>query len=705
MSLRAQLLAIALLTLVLPWAGWRYVTEMEGALRGGLEQSLLASAATMASAFDDPLLFSVLPAASHEVETTIYAHPLDTAPRINGYGSDWNLGPEYARTFGSGHRYWVGVHQQRHLYLLLEVSDDTLVYQRSPTATPYGDRVVLNLGGTPERWLLLHTAAPGEIRARYTSPAEEFAPTERYEERVLATWVQTPGGYAVEMRMPLDMLAARPVLGVAVIDVRPAGAGFAAELEASWDLASGRPGALLHRPSELAQTARRFAQPGRRLRIVDANGWVLYDAGALEPVASVDDGDGERVARRGAAETLLRFILGRDDPPYASLEQPPGYLADETLRAALTGERVASWYRRGAEASAVVAAAVPVAHARRVGGAVIIEQGSDAILTLTNEALVRLMSFTLLASVVAAGALLGYATILSLRVRGLARAAETALTPRGHIQVSLPGENARDEIGDLARSFTDLLKRLRGYTDYLQTLKGKLAHELRTPLAVVSTSLDNLEREPHGEHLTPYLKRLREGSTRLDGIINAMSEATAIEQAVTDAPSQRFDLVPVVRSCVSAYRDIHPDRLFRLSCSIERFPLLGSPDLIAQMLDKLIDNAVSFSEPGSAIELALEEVGGSAARLSVSNRGPALPATMRAQLFDSLVSVRARGEGERRHLGLGLYIVSLIVRFHHGHVEADDLEDGGGVVFRLTLPDADMHPGAPRALPSERRTD
>ncbi|TDJ47436.1 MAG: hypothetical protein E2O51_00970 [Gammaproteobacteria bacterium] len=93
--------------------------------------------------------------------------------------------------------------------------------------------------------------------------------------------------------------------------------------------------------------------------------------------------------------------------------------------------------------------------------------------------------------------MLSYATLLSFRVQRLARAADTALSPEGEIRPALPGRNAGDEIGDLARSFTDLLRRLREYTEYLTTLKAKLAHELRTPLAVVTTSLDNLEREPH----------------------------------------------------------------------------------------------------------------------------------------------------------------------------------------------------------------
>src|SRR5690606_13820290 len=120
-------------------------------------------------------------------------------------------------------------------------------------------------------------------------------------------------------------------------------------------------------------------------------------------------------------------------------------------------------------------------------------------------------------------ALLGYATLLSFRVGRLARAAEQALGPKGEIATAMPGERAADEIGDLARSFGSLLTRLRGYTEYLRTLKGKLAHELRTPLAVITSSLDNIEREQQTRgDLAPYLARIREGSKRLDALIAAM---------------------------------------------------------------------------------------------------------------------------------------------------------------------------------------
>jgi signal transduction histidine kinase len=112
--------------------------------------------------------------------------------------------------------------------------------------------------------------------------------------------------------------------------------------------------------------------------------------------------------------------------------------------------------------------------------------------------------------------------------------------------------------------------------------------------------------------------------------------------------------------------------------------VIGSGDLVAQLLDKLVDNAVSFSPPGSRIDVELVQLAGQLV-LSVTNRGSTLPVHMRDQLFGSLVSIREKSDG-RPHLGLGLHIVALIAEFHGGRAEASDLADGSGVVFRVYLP-------------------
>jgi signal transduction histidine kinase len=679
-SLRIQLLAFGLLTLVLPWTGFRYVAEMEAALRTGLEQSLVASATTVAAALEEQGMPLCPPPSCVPPETrtgaTIYAVPLQGEPQIDGVRDDWNLPDDAALALGGEHRLWAGV-DGRFAYLFIAVRDDDLVYPRTPGAMPYGDRVVLATEPAPGivRWLLLGTGAPGSFRAQETAP-DLFATTEAYDARVLGAWQETAYGYAIEVRVPLNLVGAGLAVGVVGVD-RDAAADYAVQLSASWDETTRGLGRFVYQRPELENLLEQFGRAGGRFRVLDADGWVLSDAGSVVP-RDLD------VASAPWVASAFRWALRRNDPPYPR-EVPFGRVSDPQLRGALRGATATGWYGDDPDRDAIVAASVPIAGSPGNGGAVLLERASDPILTLTNQALVRLMTFTLLTSVLAAVGLIGYATWLSLRVRRLAYAAENALGPQGEIRTAIPGRGARDEIGDLARSFTSLLERLRAHTEYLRTLASKLSHELRTPLAVVTTSLDNLEHEVKAPAAEAYLARLRHGAGRLDAILAAMSEATELERAINGTKAERFALAPVVESCAQAYRDVYPEREFaaRVATSAD---VVGSGELVAQLLDKLVDNAVSFSAPGSRIDIALDNAGAEVV-LSVANRGPALPATMREHLFDSLVSIRDSRDG-RPHLGLGLHIVALIAKFHGGRAAADDWPDGGGAVFRVWFPRA-----------------
>jgi two-component system sensor histidine kinase ChvG len=678
MSLRLQLLAVALLTLVLPWPGFRYVEEMETALRAGLEQSLVARAATVATALAEQSATLCTPPDCDPSRAggTIYATALEREPELDGVRDDhWNTADEAGLAIGREHRVWAGAYG-RFVYLFIKVADRDLVYQRQAGQPPYGDRVVIAAEPGTARWWLLTTAAPGAFRAQETGP-DRFEPSETYDARVIGAWQETSDGYALEVRVPLNLIGG--ALGVGVIDVDRGGNGaYEVQLHATWDEGTGTLGRFIRQVPELQSLLDQFGRPGERFRVLDKDGWVLAVNGRVAPgAASGDDA--------GLAGDLFRWLLAREDPAYPA-ERPQGRVADETLRQALAGREATAWYGSGPEREAIVAAAVPIETASGIEGAVVLEQASDPILTLTNRALVRLMSLTLLATLVVGVGLLGYATWLSLRVRRLAGAAQTALGPRGEIRSGMPGSGAGDELGALARSFAELLERLREHTEYLRTLASKLSHELRTPLAVVTTSLDNLEHEVNAPEADEYLKRLRHGTERLDRILVAMSEATELEQAIRETAAQPFDLAAVVASCCAGYRDVYPEREIEFRGAVEAATVVGSGELVAQLLDKLVDNAVSFSPAGSRIDVALA-LAGNAFVLSVANRGPPLPAKMRGRLFDSLVSIREERDG-RPHLGLGLHIVALVADYHGGRCEADDLPDGTGVVFRVWFPRA-----------------
>ncbi len=661
MNLRRQLLLVSLLTLVLPWAGCQFIRETESALREGQQDMLADTAQAIAdslSQFPGEFL-----EAGTFTESQIYAHPLAVEPLIDGYADDWTVGEESSRRLRGADGdilYRVGVFRQ-HLFLHIAVRDDTPRYAEDGDA----DRVELvseGAGGDKKTWVLA-AEAPGMMLGRRR---EAVALVD--ESRVQAHWLNAPDGYRLEARLPLELIDEH--FGLTVFNDR--GTGSAVRSSTYTD---GQPGRLILRSAVLTSVIDTYARTDLRLLVTDRSGWRLAQAGELNQETTPPSGIGSgwaRVAYNALLEPGGEAEFGEPDPL--------GREREAYVTAALAGETQSAWFRATDTGRAVVAVAQPVWSGNVQTGALILQQGSAAILSLTNSALGRLVNVTLLTTILVALGLVGYASWLSLRIRRLSRAAESALD-KDPTTLSLPSAQSGDEIGDLSRSFATVLQQLGNYNDYLRTLASKLSHELRTPLTIVSSSLENLEHEDLSEDAERYTARAKDGAARLKKILDAMSEANRVEELMKNVEPEAFDLAAALESATGAYADAWTERRFVFEADRDAAELRGSPELLMQLIDKLVDNAVGFSQAGDTISLSLSHTGG-LMRLSVFNPGPALPDRMRQRLFDSMISMRAGDPGE--HLGLGLYIARLIAEGHGGSIEAENVEDG--VVFHVHLP-------------------
>ena len=605
----------------------------------------------------------------------LYAWPSDEPIIVDGYAEGWN--PELTRQLRSDSGVtlaYQGATRGGRLYLLLQVGDNDVVFHNPGISRePNGDRVLLATWKQGRRQdYVISTAAPGRIRGQYASrilPGTDA-------NSIKGFWQDTPDGYTVELEMPMAMIGER--LGFYAIDVNGRD-GSLATVGNLTPLQTRAPPWLIHHPPVLVDWVAPFGKPGTRVMIVDRGRWVLGMSG---------EAGGHRAKQRTfwLVRALYRWIL-----PEESLEALPvmdtrGQLSGEELSIALEGYPELVTYRDAASPDrAVLSAAAAIREQGVPVGAVVIQEGSDQYLSLTDSAFGSLIGYSLGAIAIAALGLLGYASVLSWRISRLSRAAGEVLQKDGRIGKNFPRSSAGDEIGELSRRYADLLDQVRVYNDYLRTLSRKLAHELRTPIAVIQTSLDNLSGSALSDaEQATYIERAHIGLNRLGRILTAMSEAARLEESIHTTPDARLDLVPLLNDLVTAYGDVYTRHRFALE-SPDSADIAGSADLVVQALDKLVANATSFAPDGSTIGINLSRRQGYW-RLAVSNPGPLLPESLRSKLFEPMVSVRETRSGDSVHLGLGLHVVRLVADALGGKAGAENLADGSGVVVYLDLP-------------------
>jgi dedicated sortase system histidine kinase len=432
-----------------------------------------------------------------------------------------------------------------------------------------------------------------------------------------------------------------------------------------------------------------LARAGLRIWVVDSKLNLIAaagDLGASPPAVdeAVTFGPVEKLVRK-ALRPVFERVLRAPPPPSEEFIPNDVVFGGREIERALDG---ASTSRRRPAPSGhgvILSIAHPVWAGDTVVGAVVVEENTDAIVSLRNRAFEQLVAVTLIAFAAAALVLLLFASRLSWRLRRLRNEAENAIDSQGRVRNLAAGEHARDEIGDLSRSFSTVLERLAQYNAYLETLAGRLTHELRTPVAVVRSSLDNIRLQQSSSETGVYVTRAEEGLKRLETILTRMAEATRLEQVVRRGERERFEVKNVLAGCVEGYAAAYPGCRFNLAMTDEPVPLRGAPDLFAQMLDKLAANAAEFTAGEAPVDISLQRTSKDVV-LRFSNAGPLLPAEMKNRLFESMVSVRKDRPAGGPHLGLGLYIVRLIAEFHGGRASASNRADKSGVVFELRFP-------------------
>jgi len=650
-TLRGQLLLATLLVAALPLVGLGFVRQVEQLLRQGQEQALLDSAQALSA------VLASAPTPTGVEPDPWYVQRAGQALFLDGYGDDWQGWLDRIYRFAAGRRDDVAApvspnaqwpltvalaESAAGLHVLVSMLDDDVSFAGAPAAP--GEAVELELARPDTtRRLAITPAAPGRFTRGDPSGI------------VHGDWQVHARGWNLELRIPARD---RPeALDLTVINRGGTGARVAR-------IETGGLRPLRSRGADLDRRLAALLPAGDRAWLVDADGWVLGHAGSARPPPAGDPD------RPGFWQALLfERVAGASTVRQPERGEATARLIGAELDAARELGSGTDWrVRREADGAGVsVRAALPLDPGRARSPLLVLERDADALMLLANDVVLRLIGASLLTFLAAAAVLLAFALRLSQRIRRLQRAALGAVAEDGRVVGRLQPLRGRDELAGLSRSVAELLDRLRAQQQYLRTLADRLAHELRTPLTMIGSSLDNLARRVDAAGaIDPatartWLERAGEGQRRLQRILQAMSEASRLEDALIDEPLQTLDLSGLVGDYVRA-RAADAGAALVFDGTAGALIVDGSGDLLAQLLDKLVDNALGFVSANGAVRVRVF-VAGDRIALEVENDGERIDAETAAAAFEPMVS-RRRGGGEAPHLGLGLFIARLIAARH-----------------------------------------
>lgn len=227
------------------------------------------------------------------------------------------------------------------------------------------------------------------------------------------------------------------------------------------------------------------------------------------------------------------------------------------------------------------------------------------------------------------------------------------------------------------------VERLLALDELKDDLLARVSHELRTPITVVKGLAQTLAR-PHGEldaaRREDLLRRLAMNADQLEGIVTRLFDLARAERGKLEFRPTPLDPSALAAGAVERLLDVLEDHPIETDLA-EGATVRGDPALLDRVLENILTNAVRHTPPGTPVLVSVRRTGSDRVELAVRDDGPGIA----PEHLDHLGQKFYQVGGSRQGLGVGLALVSEILRLHHSQLRISS-EPGHGATFSFELP-------------------
>jgi two-component system sensor histidine kinase ChvG len=464
-----------------------------------------------------------------------------------------------------------------------------------------------------------------------------------------------------------------------------------------------------------------------RLRVVDPQGRLLADSSRLGPrrdevtaaeqhAALPQEADEANNEDAVPAEQRLLYRIATYPvqlyrrlfrPPEPPLESAEFYINTDILLGPEIQEALEGRYgamtriSTGGQRSVTLYSAIPVRGEDSVVGAVLVSQSTYRILRDLYELRLEIFTIFLISLAVAVALSLLSSTTIAAPVRKLRRQAREILDHRGRLRGHIHFNRRRDEIGDLSRSLEEMTRKLQGHIQFVESFASDISHEFKNPLASIRSAGEMITQAKSVADRERFLALIQKEVARMQHLLGAVREISLLDAQLDEEERASVEIGQILKRLV----EVHKLRgnfsvPVRITENTDSFTVSMAPARLTQVLENLLENALSFSPPDGEVQIELYRDRDRGV-IVFEDDGPGIPEQHLEKIFDRFFSYRpaqrspAATEPAAKHLGLGLAIVKAIVEGYGGSVRVENLAGGGarlegtrltGARFEVRLP-------------------
>lgn len=258
----------------------------------------------------------------------------------------------------------------------------------------------------------------------------------------------------------------------------------------------------------------------------------------------------------------------------------------------------------------------------------------------------------------------------------------------GDFSARVADEGREDEIGELTESFNMMAESLEKSEQLRSEFIANLSHELKTPMTTISGFADGiLDGTISKDEQDRYLATISSETKRLSRLVRQMLQMSRIQSVDTPALlSRSFNLSEVIMRTLLTFEGKITQNGLDVDAQLpeESIIVRGDEDSITQVVYNLLDNAIKFSETGTAIGISLWKHGGKAF-VSIKNHGETISPQELPFIFDRFHKTDKSRSLDRDGVGLGLSIVKTILNNHNEDVSVTSREGVTEFIFTVKL--------------------